>query len=120
MVLVAFPFIPQNVGVEGNRSPPRYQTVRNTRAVATRMMGSISQPLESTAKALRTIVPGWIMTERQKTVWATPEALERHRQKQCLPDLIEPVYVARMALFLASDDAAMCTANNYMVEAGSI
>jgi hypothetical protein len=23
-------------------------------------------------------------------------------------------------LFLASDDAAMCTANNYMVEAGAI
>ena len=28
--------------------------------------------------------------------------------------------VAKAALFLASDDAAMCTANNYMVEAGSI
>jgi NAD(P)-dependent dehydrogenase (short-subunit alcohol dehydrogenase family) len=69
---------------------------------------------------VNTIVPGWIMTERQKTLWATPEALERHRQQQCLPDLIEPVYVARMALFLASDDSAMCTANNYMVEAGSI
>ena len=60
------------------------------------------------------------MTERQKSLWATPESLEGHRQKQCLPDLIEPVYIARMVLFLASDDAAMCTANNYMVEAGSI
>jgi NAD(P)-dependent dehydrogenase (short-subunit alcohol dehydrogenase family) len=69
---------------------------------------------------VNTVVPGWVMTERQKTLWATPEALERHRQKQCLPDLIEPVYLARMVLFLASDDAAMCTANNYMVEAGSI
>ena len=28
---------------------------------------------------VNTIVPGWIMTERQKTLWATPEALERHR-----------------------------------------
>lgn len=69
---------------------------------------------------VNTVVPGWIMTERQKTLWATPEALERHRNRQCLPDLIEPVYLARMVLFLASDDAAMCTANNYMVEAGSI
>ncbi|MGF1476635.1 MAG: SDR family NAD(P)-dependent oxidoreductase [Geminicoccaceae bacterium] len=69
---------------------------------------------------VNTVVPGWIMTERQKTLWATPEALERHRERQCLPDLIEPVYIARMVLFLASDDAAMCTANNYMVEAGSI
>jgi D-xylose 1-dehydrogenase len=69
---------------------------------------------------VNTVVPGWVMTERQKQLWATPEALERHRARQCLPDLIEPVYLARMVLFLASDDAAMCTANNYMVEAGSI
>ena len=69
---------------------------------------------------VNTVVPGWIMTDRQKELWATPEALEGQKQKQCLPDLIDPVYVARMVLFLASDDAAMCTANNYMVEAGSI
>ena len=69
---------------------------------------------------VNTVVPGWIMTERQKELWATPEALEAHRKRQCLPDLIEPAYVARMVVFLASDDAAMCTANNYMVEAGSI
>lgn len=69
---------------------------------------------------VNTVVPGWIMTERQKTLWATPKALEAHRRKQCLPDLIDPVYVARMVVFLASDDAAMCSANNYMVEAGSI
>ena len=69
---------------------------------------------------VNTVVPGWIMTERQKALWVTPEALQRQRQRQCLPDLIEPVHVARMVVFLASDDAAMCTANNYMVEAGSI
>jgi NAD(P)-dependent dehydrogenase (short-subunit alcohol dehydrogenase family) len=69
---------------------------------------------------VNTVVPGWVMTERQKALWVTPEALERHRRRQCLPDLIDPVYLARMVLFLASDDALMCTANNYMVEAGSI
>ena len=69
---------------------------------------------------VNTVVPGWIMTDRQKELWVTPEGLENQYKRQCLPDLIEPVYVARMVLFLASDDAAMCTANNYMVEAGSI
>ncbi len=69
---------------------------------------------------VNTVVPGWIMTERQKELWVTPDALEKQRVRQCLPDLIDPVYVARMVLFLASEDAAMCTANNYMVEAGSI
>ncbi|WP_299614293.1 SDR family NAD(P)-dependent oxidoreductase [uncultured Tateyamaria sp.] len=69
---------------------------------------------------VNTVVPGWIMTDRQKELWATPEALEAHRARQCLPDLIDPVYVARMVLWLASADSAMCTANNFMVEAGSI
>ena len=69
---------------------------------------------------VNTVVPGWIMTDRQKELWVTPEAIENHRKRQCLPDLIDPVYVARMVVFLASDDAAMCSANNYMVEAGSI
>lgn len=69
---------------------------------------------------VNTVVPGWIMTERQKELWTTPETLEKHLQRQCLPELIEPVYVARMVIFLASDDARMCTANNFMVEAGSI
>ena len=66
------------------------------------------------------VVPGWIMTERQKELWATPEALEKHRQNQCLPDLIDPVHVARMVLFLCSDDAAFCTASNFFVEGGSV
>ena len=69
---------------------------------------------------VNTVVPGWIMTDRQKQLWATPETLEKQRQRQCLPDLIEPIYVARMVIFLASDDASMCSANNYMVEGGSI
>ncbi|MEO8482225.1 MAG: SDR family oxidoreductase [Acidobacteriota bacterium] len=69
---------------------------------------------------VNTLVPGWTMTERQKTLWVTPESMARQLAAQCLPDPIDPVYVARMALFLAADDSAMCTANNYMVEAGSI
>ncbi|MGI9363887.1 MAG: SDR family NAD(P)-dependent oxidoreductase [Rhizobiaceae bacterium] len=69
---------------------------------------------------VNTVVPGWIMTQRQKELWVTDESIANHLARQCLPDLIDPVYVARMVLFLASDDAAMCTANNYMVEAGSI
>ena len=96
---------------------PAYVTAKGAVHGLTRTM---ARDLGGDRIRVNTVVPGWIMTERQKELWATPEALEAHRQNQCLPDLIEPVYVARMVLFLASDDAAMCTANNYMVEAGSI
>jgi NAD(P)-dependent dehydrogenase (short-subunit alcohol dehydrogenase family) len=96
---------------------PAYVTAKGAVHGLTRTM---ARDLGGHRIRVNTVVPGWIMTERQKELWATPEALEKHRQNQCLPDLIEPVYVARMVLFLASDDAAMCTANNFMVEAGSI
>ncbi len=96
---------------------PVYTTAK---AAVHGMTRSFARDLGPHRIRVNTVVPGWVMTERQKSLWAKGEALERHRQNQCLPDLIEPVYLARMVLFLASDDAAMCTANNYMVEAGSI
>ncbi len=76
------------------------------------MTRSFARDLGEHRIRVNTVVPGWVMTERQKALWVTPAAIERHREGQCLPDLIEPVYLARMVLFLASDDAAMCTANN--------
>jgi NAD(P)-dependent dehydrogenase (short-subunit alcohol dehydrogenase family) len=96
---------------------PVYTTAK---AAVHGMTRSFARDLGPHRIRVNTVVPGWVMTERQKTLWVTPDKLERHRARQCLPDLIEPVHVARMVLFLASDDAAMCTANNYMVEAGSI
>ncbi|MGI9401197.1 MAG: SDR family NAD(P)-dependent oxidoreductase [Rhizobiaceae bacterium] len=96
---------------------PAYATAKSAVHGLTRTM---ARDLGKHRIRVNTVVPGWIMTDRQKDLWVTPESIERHRDRQCLPDLIEPVYVARMVVFLASDDAAMCSANNYMVEAGSI
>ena len=96
---------------------PAYATAKSAVHGLTRTMARELGPYRI---RVNTVVPGWIMTERQKALWVTPEAIENHQKRQCLPDLIEPVFVARMVLFLASDDASMCTANNYMVEAGSI
>jgi NAD(P)-dependent dehydrogenase (short-subunit alcohol dehydrogenase family) len=96
---------------------PAYATSKSAVHGLTRTM---ARDLGEHRIRVNTVVPGWIMTERQKELWVTPEAIEKQRDRQCLPDLIEPVYIARMVLFLASDDAKMCSANNYMVEAGSI
>ncbi len=102
---------------EAGGGMPSYTTAK---AAVHGLTRSMARDLGPHRIRVNTVVPGWIMTERQKELWVTPEAAEERRKKQCLPDLIDPVYVVRMVLFLASDDAAMCTANNYMVEAGSI
>lgn len=96
---------------------PAYATAKSATHGLTRTM---ARDLGKHRIRVNTVVPGWIMTERQKELWVTPEALAKQVDRQCLPDPVDPVYVARMVLFLASDDAGMCTANNFMVEAGSI
>ena len=102
---------------EAGGNMPAYTT---SKAAVHGLTRTMARDLGEHRIRVNTVVPGWIMTDRQKELWVTEEAIEKHRARQCLKDLIDPIYVARMVLFLASDDAAMCTANNYMVEAGSI
>ena len=67
---------------------------------------------------VNTVSPGWVMTERQIKLWLDAEGEEAIKRNQCLPDKLQPSDVARMVLFLASDDAAMCTAQEFKVDAG--
>lgn len=64
------------------------------------------------------VVPGGVRTPRQMRLWHKPEEEARMLEQQCLKERIEPEHVAAMVLFLASDDARMCTAHNYFVDAG--
>jgi NAD(P)-dependent dehydrogenase (short-subunit alcohol dehydrogenase family) len=66
------------------------------------------------------VVPGWIMTERQKKLWLTPEAKAATLERQCLKRMLEPADVARVVLFLASDEAGGCTNQTYVVDAGVV
>lgn len=66
---------------------------------------------------INTLSPGWTITERQKR-WLTPEAEQELHRTQCLPDQIQPEDVANFAVFLASDDARMCSGQEYKVDAG--
>lgn len=67
---------------------------------------------------VNTVSPGWVMTERQISMWLDEAGEAEIRRNQCLPDKLKPSDVARMVLFLASDDAVMCTAQEFKVDAG--
>jgi NAD(P)-dependent dehydrogenase (short-subunit alcohol dehydrogenase family) len=64
------------------------------------------------------IAPGWIRTRRQEELWITPEGERRMLEAQCLKRWLVPDEVARLALFLASDEASACTAQHYVVDGG--
>lgn len=64
------------------------------------------------------VVPGAVRTPRQTELWLTPEEEARILAAQCLKARVEPEDIAAMVLFLASDDARLCTGHEYFVDAG--
>jgi NAD(P)-dependent dehydrogenase (short-subunit alcohol dehydrogenase family) len=67
---------------------------------------------------VNTLVPGWVMTEKQLRLWVNAESARDIDRSQCLPDRLQPADIARMALFLAADDSASCTAQDFVVDGG--
>lgn len=67
---------------------------------------------------VNTLVPGWVMTKRQLDLWVDNSANELIDRSQCLAGRVMPDDIARMALFLASDDSRMCSAQNFIVDGG--
>jgi D-xylose 1-dehydrogenase len=63
------------------------------------------------------VAPGNIRTPRQMK-WYTPEGEAEIVAAQCLKARIHPEQVASLVLFLASEDAKMCTGHEYWIDAG--
>ena len=66
------------------------------------------------------LVPGWVMTEKQLNERIDASAREAIDKGQSVKDPLMPESISAMALFLASDDASMCTAQNFIVDGGWI
>lgn len=64
------------------------------------------------------IAPGWVMTERQKRLWVTEEALTEMVGRQCLKRPIQPEDMVGPCLFLASNASAMVTAQVLIADGG--
>jgi galactose dehydrogenase len=64
------------------------------------------------------IAPGWVITERQKQLWVTEQALAAHVAKQCIKQVMQPEDVVGTVLFLASDASRMLTAQMLIVDGG--
>jgi NAD(P)-dependent dehydrogenase (short-subunit alcohol dehydrogenase family) len=67
---------------------------------------------------VNTVLPGWVPTERQLTKWWTPEGEAQTMTDQAIKRRIEPREFAQMVLFLAADDGAACTAQQFLVDGG--
>jgi len=101
-------------GAKG-RDFPVYTTAKSSVIGLTR---GLAAELGESRIRINVITPGWIMTERQIQQWLTPEGEIEIKRNQVLPDKVRPEDVTPMALFLASDDARACSAQEFIVDAG--
>jgi NAD(P)-dependent dehydrogenase (short-subunit alcohol dehydrogenase family) len=64
------------------------------------------------------IAPGWIMTERQLELWVTPETEKSIYENQCLKRRLVPDDIAKVVVFMSSDEAGAITNQHYIVDGG--
>jgi NAD(P)-dependent dehydrogenase (short-subunit alcohol dehydrogenase family) len=103
------------------------------------MVGTLDLPVYTVAKAgvvgltgglarelgpfnirINAFAPGWIMTERQLTMWMTPEAGKEQLKAQALKRRLYPDDMARAILFLASDESSAATNQTFVFDGGQL
>ncbi len=94
---------------------PAYVTAKAAIVGLTR---TLARELGDAGIRVNSISPGAIMTERQKRLWMTPDYLAEIMQRQSLKRELMPDDVARLTLFLASDDSSAITGQNFVIDGG--
>lgn len=95
-----------------------YPVYATTKAAVIGLTRSLARDLGPHNIRVNTVTPGWVMTQRQIDLWVDDAAKVDIAKAQCLPGALMPQHVAAMVLFLAADDSAMCTAQDFIVDAG--
>jgi NAD(P)-dependent dehydrogenase (short-subunit alcohol dehydrogenase family) len=112
--IVNFGSISWHAGMGGM---PAYTTAKAAIEGLTR---SLARDLGAEGIRVNCVLPGAVRTERQVKLWYTPDYVQKIMDAQCIKAFVEPIDIARMVAFLASDDARMCTSQNYVVDGGWI
>ncbi|MFC6668807.1 SDR family NAD(P)-dependent oxidoreductase [Marinobacterium aestuariivivens] len=97
---------------------PGYPVYAASKAAVHGMTRGLARDLGADGIRVNTLVPGWVMTDKQLQLWVDDAAKELIKRSQCLAGRVLPEHIAQMALFLASDASAMCSAQNFIVDGG--
>jgi NAD(P)-dependent dehydrogenase (short-subunit alcohol dehydrogenase family) len=108
-----------NLGsVSWMRGRPHLASYTTAKAAINGLTRTLARELGAMNIRVNSIVPGAIVTDRQKALWLTPTDEQEFLDQQCLKFRLSEHDVARTALFLASDEARGITGQNLIVDAG--
>jgi len=97
---------------------PDYPIYAATKAAAIGFTRCLARDLGPHNIRVNTVTPGWVMTQRQIDLWLDEAGEAEIKRAQCLPGKLMSEDIAAMVLFLAADDSKMCTAQDFVVDAG--
>lgn len=100
------------------RGRPGMVGYTTAKAAINGMTKTLARELGPSGIRVNCIVPGAIVTERQLALWTSPEQNQQFIDLQALKFRLDASHVARLALFLGSDESAGCTGANFVVDAG--
>jgi NAD(P)-dependent dehydrogenase (short-subunit alcohol dehydrogenase family) len=100
------------------RGRPGMVGYTTAKAAINGMTRTLARELGPSGIRVNCIVPGAILTERQEKLWLTPDLNQQFLDLQALKFRLDASHVAKMALFLGSDESAGCTGANFIVDAG--
>ena len=95
-----------------------YPVYATTKAAVVGLTRGLARDFGAHNIRVNTVTPGWVMTQRQIDLWVDDAAEVEIKKSQCLPNKLMPQDIAAMVLFLASDDGAMCSSQEFIVDAG--
>jgi NAD(P)-dependent dehydrogenase (short-subunit alcohol dehydrogenase family) len=99
---------------------PEMQAYSAAKAAVVGFTNSLARQVGGDRIRVNAIAPGMVITPRQRDLWYQDESkIAQGRTRQCIPDAIEPEEIARLGLFLASDDSRLITKQCFMVNGGS-
>lgn len=101
----------------GNAGYPAYAT---SKAAITGLTRSLARELGVDSIRVNALMPGWVLTQRQKNLWAEPEALAAHLERQCLKEHLVERDIVDATLFLASKSSRMMTGQALVVDGGVV
>lgn len=100
------------------RKNPDYPLYAMAKAAISGFVNGMARKLGRQNIRINCLVPGWVITEKQRALWLDAEGEAEIKRVQCMPRYLMAEDLARAALFLAADDSRMCTGQDFIVDGG--